>query len=651
MMPLLLTVHARGRLLLSVVLQAAMVVYPLAAQQAPPVSPASDPGATQPAEAVPPPQDASIHSAAPAASNRDKNRAAKLYAQGAKAMEDTNPRLAATDFARAAELDPSNRDYQNAAEIARQHLLTQLVQEAAKARLTGNGDIARAKLEEALRIDPTNLVVTQHISELADFLSANRQHSPYSSTEYPSIELAPQAIQHDFHLRTTASELLRQVFATYGITAFMDESVRPQSIRMDADGVRFDKAAEIASLLTHTFFVPLDPTRVLVAMDTRENRQKFQRDFEETLYLPGMTPAEMSDIGNVVRNLFDAQQSVVRPQAGTLTVRAPQATLQAVNATLAGLVDGRGQVFLEMRIYEIARTRSRNIGLQLPQQVTLFNVPTELNSILNANQALVDQIISSGLAKAGDFAAIAAILIASGAVTGGILSQPFAVFGGGLTQEGITLGSVAANFTLNTADSRVLDHVQLRASDTEAATVRSGTRYPIVTSIYSTSSLGGSIPGLNSPGLSSTLQSLGINLSNASSAAVVPQVQYEDLGLTLKATPRIQRSRDITLALDMKVEGLGGGQLNGNPILTSRQYIGTITVHDGDTAVLVSNLNRQESRAVSGIPGISEIPGFQSTTDTSNQLDISNLMILITPHVVRSRSNQTADPMIMLPRH
>ncbi|HVJ07290.1 MAG TPA: hypothetical protein VM554_02825 [Acidisarcina sp.] len=618
------------------------VAAPVAAQEAPPAP--GNPSVSQPVAALP-------AQTPPAASNHDKNRAAKLYAHGAKAMDNDNPRQAARDFTRAAELDPANSNYQGAAEIARQHLLTQLVQEAAKARMMGKEDIARARLEEALKIDPKNLEVTQHIAELADFAAADRQPSPYVAPEYASIHLAPQAGQHSFHVRTNASDVLRQVFGAYGITAFMDESVRPQAIRIDADAVSFDKAAEIACLLTRTFFVPLDPKRVLVAEDNRENREKFERLFEETLYLPGMTAPEMSDLGNIVRNIFNAQQSTVQAQAGTLTVRAPEATLKAINATLENLIDGRGQILLEMRLYEIARTRTRNIGIQLPQQVTVFNVPTELNSILKANQSLVDQIIASGLAKPGDFAAIAAILLASGAVTGGILTQPFAVFGGGITQEGLVPGSITANFSLNTADSRVLDNIEIRASDTEAATLRSGTRYPIVTSIYSTSAINGAIPGLTSPGLSSTLQSLGINLSNAATSQITPQVQYEDLGLTLKATPRIQRSRDITLALDMKIEALGGVVLNGSPILNNRQYTGTITVHDGETAVLVSNLSRQESRAVSGIPGMSELPGFQTTTDTSKQYDVSNLMIMITPHVVRSRSSQFSDPMVMIPRH
>jgi general secretion pathway protein D len=636
--------YPRHRILFAAVLHAALAVSPLVAQEA---APAGVPGDT-PQQSVAADQ---VGKNLPTPSNRDRNRAAKLYAAGAKAMEAANPRLAATDFEHAAVLDPSNNDYKVAEEIAREHLLTQLVQEAAKARLMGQQDVARAKLEEALKIDPQNLVVKQHIGELADSAAVGNAASPYAASEYASIQLAPQRVQHDFHLRASSTELLRQVYSAYGITALMDDSVRSQSLRIDVDAVGFEKATEMASLLTHTFFVRLDPKRVLIAADTKENRQKFERQFEETVYLPGMTPTEMTDIGNVVKNVFDAQQSVVQPQAGTLTVRAPESTLHAVNATLAGLVEGRGQVLLETRIFQIGRTRTRNIGIQLPQQVTIFNVPTELNKLLAQNADLVNKIISSGLAKAGDFSAIAAILIASGAVSGGILAQPFAVFGGGITLEGVTMGSATANLSLNTSDSRELDQVQLRVGDQEAATLRSGTRYPIVTSVFSSSSITNSIPGLNSPGLSSTLQSLGINLSAASVPQNVPQFQYQDLGLTLKATPRIQRSREITLALDLKVDALSGATVNGNPVLNSRQYTGTITLHEGDTAVLLSNLNRQESRAVSGIPGVSEIPGFRSATDTSKQVDVSNLLIMITPHLVRARSNQEADPMVMIPRH
>ena len=59
------------------------------------------------------------------------------------------------------------------------------------------------------------------------------------------------------------------------------------------------------------------------------------------------------------------------------------------------------------------------------------------------------------------------------------------------------------------------------------------------------------IPGLTGAGSSSSLSSL---LSSLSSVPNIPMVQYEDLGLTLKATPRVLRNGDVALSIDMKLD-------------------------------------------------------------------------------------------------
>ena len=71
--------------------------------------------------------------------------------------------------------------------------------------------------------------------------------SPYTASEYSNTVLAPNGGRHDFHVRANASELLRQIFTAYGITVMIDDSVRPQTVRMDADGLGFRKAAELAT--------------------------------------------------------------------------------------------------------------------------------------------------------------------------------------------------------------------------------------------------------------------------------------------------------------------------------------------------------------------------------------------------------------------
>jgi len=598
--------------------------------------------------------------AAPAAekpaSEHEKSEASKAFLEGAKALKKDDLREAEKQFERAAQLDPGNTQYSTALTIAKEHLLTQLVQDASKARIAGHDDTARSLLAEAYLLDPNNLIVKQHIDELArDTESQDAVLLPSAEEAAPPVQIVPKEGRQSIHVRSAANEVLRQVLTAYGITPTIDSSVRNKIVRFDADDIEFAQAATMLKLITGTFFVPLDEKRVLVAQDTRENRAKFEREVLETVYLPGLTASEMSDMGNIARNVFEARQASIRADAHTLTIRAPQDRVAALNHTLEDLLDGRSQVLLNLRLFQVARTRMTNIGVQLPQQTTIFNVPTEVNQIIQANEAAAQQVVAQGLAPAGDDVAIVAVLIATGVVSGTVFNQPFALFGGGITQSGLTLNQgVTANLALNSSATRMLDQVQLRVQDQEDATLRSGTRYPIVTSTYS--NLTGTalaIPGVSQAGVSSALQNLGVNTAALQSAAAqtIPQVQYEDLGLTLKATPHIQQNQDVALKIDLKIESLTGQTLNGNPILNSQQYTGSITLLQGESALVVSNLTRQQSAAVSGIPGLSELPGFQSTTNKENTVDVSKLVILITPHIVRLSHTKPASRLVMLPVH
>jgi general secretion pathway protein D len=588
-------------------------------------------------------------------SARQQSEAEKAYLAGAKALDREDFATAEKDFDTAAELVPRNEQYLAAREIARQHHVTALVQAADKARLMGNADESSRDLSQAFAIDPKNPMVQQHMEEIVqdatpDPPSENQEDTISAGAP---IDLAPTPGQHSFHLRTNATDLLRQVLTAYGITPTIDSSVKSQTVRIDVDNVDFREAARMSKLLTKTFFVPLDPNRVLVAEDTRENRTKYERLVAETVYFPGLTPTEIGEMGNVARNIFDAQQATVSPSKSTLTLRAPVAKLAVLNSTLAEMLDGRSELQLDVRLYNIAKTRSLNVGMQLPNQATIFNVPTELNSVISGNQALVQQIISSGLASAGDFSAIAAILIASGAVSGSILGQPFAVFGGGETLTGLTTNGATLNLALNSSDTRILDSLTLRVLDQEESTIRAGTRYPIITSSYS--NLAGSslaIPGLSSAGVSSALAGLGVGSSSFNNTGqVIPQVQYEDLGLTLKVKPYIQKDRDVSINVDLELVSLAGSSINNIPVLDNQQYKAITTLKQGETALVVSTITKQQTKAVTGVPGLTDLPGFQNTTNNQTENDVSELLILITPRIVREAHTQEAGRMFVLPVH
>jgi Flp pilus assembly secretin CpaC len=279
--------------------------------------------------------------------------------------------------------------------------------------------------------------------------------------------------------------------------------------------------------------------------------------------------------------------------------------------------------------------------------MSAYNLYSEEQSIFNANQSLIQQIISSGLAAPGDTLAILGILVASGQVSSSLFSNGVALFGGGLTASALAPGAISANLNLNSSDSRELDQLQLRLGDGEAATIKSGTKYPIQTSSFS--SLGASvpnIPGLTGAGSSSSLTSLLASYGGGGGVPNIPQVEYQDLGLTLKATPKVMRNDEVALTIDLKVDALAGSSVNGNPILNNRAWTGVVTVKQGEAVIVVSELDKSESRAISGTPGISEIPGMNDLTGKDNQKNYASLLIIFTPHVIRGTQAAGNSPMM-----
>ena len=130
----------------------------------------------------------------------------------------------------------------------------------------------------------------------------------------------------------------------------------------------------------------------------------------------------------------------------------------------------------------------------------------------------------------------------------------------------------------------------------------------------------------------------------------MPQVEYQDLGLTLKATPKVMRNGEVALTLDLKIDALAGRAINGVPVLNNRTYSGVVTLKEGEGVVVLSDLDKQESRAISGAPGISEIPGLNDLTNKDVEKNFATLLIVMTTHVVRGTQASGHSPMMRLER-
>lgn len=588
-----------------------------------------------------------------ATSSKHQVQAAEdAYLAGARLLDHNDLTGAELQFDKAVKLDPTNSDYASAYGVTHQRHITRLVQESGKARLLGQNEKAETLLAEARLLDPENKIVGQSVDSGSRPKVFRPEIEPWIR-DAPAIA-GPITLLHNstaksFHLLADEQDVIRQVLSAYGIRASFDESVQRQNLRFDLDDSTYQHAVPILLDMARLIVVPLDAHSVLIARDTPENRQKFERLLQETIYIPGMTNEQMDELGNVVRNVFDVKQLSVEKSAGTLVIRAPEETLTYINLTLADLIDGGSEVTIDLKLYSVDKTNQRNIGAQVPQQIGIYNVASAAQNLVTTNQSLVNQAIAQGLIPAGSSnIAIALALIASGLVQSALLSNTVGFFGGGLTATGVTTNqNPAFNLSLTASDTRALNDMQIRVSDRQSATFRVGQRFPITTATYTTgiSPTSPALAGVNINGVSAS--SL-LNAANTSQLTI-PQIQYEDLGLTLKATPVVQRSGAIKMHIDLKIQALTGGSENNIPILNNQQFISDVTIDDGDTAVMVSSLTKSEAASISGLPGIGELPGFQTAAaDKTTDTDSSSLILLITPHVTRRRPNLSAGPRIAI---
>ena len=118
-------------------------------------------------------------------------------------------------------------------------------------------------------------------------------------------------------------------------------------------------------------------------------------------------------------------------------------------------------------------------------------------------------------------------------------------------------------------------------------------------------------------------------------------VQYRDTGISLIVMPRISASGHVTLEIAQEVSSPGASITVGNGATaqsfnkTSVQT--TLSVKDGETVAIAGLIRKNATSGRSGVPVLSEIPLvgalFGSTNNTATR---SELLILITPHVIRT---------------
>jgi Flp pilus assembly secretin CpaC len=549
----------------------------------------------------------------PVVSKEDRKAAEKEFKNAQDLQRAGKPQEALQAVVKAEQLVPGNVEYITMGEMLRQQLVDEQMEAGNHLATAGDPLGAAQRFRTALTIDPQNTYAEQRLRDVAP-----PEGDPYHKhvlqllASVDQIILQPAPGKKSFHLQGDTRLLYTQIGAAFGIQMQFDQGLNSRTVRFDLDNVDFYTATGLAGMMTKTFWAPVSSHEAIVATDTVETRKQYERLALRTFYVSNASAqTDLNDLVNVMRTIFDMKLVSVQPSSNTITVRAPREQVEAASSLLDNLMDAKPELMIDVKEFEIDTDGLRAMGLDLPTSFTVFSVASEIRRVLGPDaQSVIDQLSRTGTVDPSTISPSALSNLA-----GSPLLAPFIFFGKGNGLTGVTVTPINAKLAMNNSIATNLESMTLRAIDGEAATFRVGTRFPIVDSTFS------------NVAFSSRGQ---VSIGNT------PEFTYVDLGVTLKTTPHYHSNGDVTLVIDLKIDGLGTLQVNNIPDITSRAYSGTITVHDGEPSVVGGLISEQELKSVSGLPVLSTLPGLKSVLGVNSNERIHNeLLLVITPHVVR----------------
>ena len=308
--------------------------------------------------------------------------------------------------------------------------------------------------------------------------------------------------------------------------------------------------------------------------------------------------------GNTVQNLRSqvtelAEGITMSADAATnsLVIQASKEAYEILRDVIQKLDIERPQVLVEALILEVDITDNIELGVQWT-----------INAINGDQEFVFSTAQAAATSGAGEI---------MGFIQQGINrdSDGKATSGQSATDLDAVLKAAAINSNVN-----VVSSPHILTSDNEEAEIKIGFNIPIITSRVD------SATG-NTAGLASSVN-----------------VERQDIGVTLRVTPQISEGDTLRLKIYQQIEDIAKGIQEGvgNPddvgvALSNRKVENTVVVNDNETVVIGGLISDQWTDTENKVPFLGDIPGlgwvFKSTESSLRKI---NLLIFLTPHIVRS---------------
>jgi general secretion pathway protein D len=281
-----------------------------------------------------------------------------------------------------------------------------------------------------------------------------------------------------------------------------------------------------------------------------------------------------------------------------LVVRGTPDQIALAEKLVDDLDKARPEVIVDIAVLQVSKDKSRTLGLSPPTSATV-----SLQSNINTN-AITPTTNSNGT-------------VTPTTGTSGTNGLELNTLGSlNATDFQVTIPSANLSAVMGDTDTKMLQNPQVRALDNQKATLKIGERVPVATGSFQ--------PGIGGVGINPLVNT---------------QFQYLDVGVNIDVTPHVHSDREITLKITMEISSVVGQSSIGGisqPIIGQKKIEHEIRLKDGESSLIGGILDDSQTRSLSGIPGLAQIPILRYLFGQVQQDHAQDETVFaITPHIIR----------------
>src|SRR3984957_11129069 len=532
-----------------------------------------------------------------------------LYDKGADAEARQNYEQAFDYFKQAYDLKPKDLRYRTAFERTRFYAAASLVHRGQMMRDAGKLDEALVQFQKALEIDPSSFIAQQELKRTQQMIKEGQNPQPQAAERATSglrkrlesaqgpVELAPIS---NLPMTLKSTEKSNVIYETVGklagINVLFDPDYTPRQVHIELNNVSLEDALEIISFETKTFWRPVTPNTIFVAQDNPAKRKELEQNVIKTFYLSNLSqPTELQDVVNAMRTILEVSRIQQLPSQGAIVVRGTPDQVALAQKLVDDLDKAKPEVLVEVAVMQVSKDKMHTLGI---------NPPTSVSVQLQPN-------ITTTRTTTGT---TGGTTTTTGSTGSGINLNTLGSLNA--TDFQVTIPQMTATALLSDTNTKIIQNPQIRALDGQKASLKIGDRVPVATGSFQ--------PGIGGVGINPLVNT---------------QFQYLDVGVNIDITPHVHAGREITLKITMDISSVTGQSSIGGisqPIIGQRKIEQEIRLKDGEANILGGMMEDQRTKALSGIPGLAQIPILkylfgQTTQDHSE----SEIVFAIVPHIIR----------------